>query len=220
MHQLNAKGRLFLRYDNKALTPYQCIHMLIIILHLEHNAVEIFMWQITPPGENNAQGCQIRWCHCSRAHKIVIEKNMKQNFYSLNSELIRLYLTQLWVIHTLISCPMASMLDSRARVPLAASSSTVLTVSNSDLTFVTITCSEHTTTATMWCSFASTSATLPQTGAWVSFPFESTPIPEDVTSFLSWIHLKDLDGKWKTRSLCGNIFLHFVRVGQVEKLTK
>ena len=44
---------------------------------------------------------------------------------------------------TLISWLMASMDDSRARVPLAASSSTVLTVFNKDVTLVTITWETH-----------------------------------------------------------------------------
>jgi hypothetical protein len=41
---------------------------------------------------------------------------------------------------TLISCPIASIVDSRARVPRVASSSTDFTVFSNDVTLVTITC--------------------------------------------------------------------------------
>ena len=40
---------------------------------------------------------------------------------------------------TFISCPIASMVDSKARVPLVCSSSTAFTVLRSDVTFVTMT---------------------------------------------------------------------------------
>lgn len=52
-------------------------------------------------------------------------------------------ITIVWDCSTLISCPMASMVDSRARVPRAASSSTVLTVFRREVTLVTITCNRH-----------------------------------------------------------------------------